>query len=135
MSNAYTDELSELNPAPADPGSAAQSNFEKIWRRLWARLDVAYAASIELDFADESTRVIGTLSGNLTLTTANLQAGRSMTVIITCDGTGRNLTLPSWIPQGGALPTSIAASKTGTLILDSDGSTNAAVRARWHVQP
>lgn len=135
MNNTYTDEFLELSPAIADPGAAAQANFEKTWARLYGRTDVAYAASIEIDFANESTRVIGTLSGNLTLTTANLQPGRSVVVIITADGSSRNFTLPAWIPQGSALPASIAANKKGTLTLFSDGTTDAEVRAIWQVQP
>ena len=135
MSNAYTDEFYELSPSPADPGAAAQANYEKIWARLYGRTDVAYAASIAIDFANETTRLIGTLSGNLTLTTANLQPGRSVVVVITADGSSRNLTLPAWIPQGSALPASIGAGKKGTLTLFSDGTTDAQVRAVWQVQP
>lgn len=138
MSNSFTDELTQLHDGSGpigDVGASFQGNAEKVWARLYGRMDVAYAAVIALDFDNESTRMIAPLAGNLQLTTANLAAGREMTVVIKGGGSPGTFTLPAWIPQDGALPTGIAAGKTGTLKLVSEGTTDAEVRATWRVEP
>jgi hypothetical protein len=135
MSNTFTAEFQTVSPAPADTGAAVQSNLEKIWQRLFGRLDVTYAASLVFDLSDGRTRIVSTLSGNLSITTTGLAAGREVEIVLKADGSTRSLSLEAWIPQGGALPTTLAAGKTGTLTLKSDGNTAAEIRAFWHVQP
>ena len=95
---------------------------------------IDYAASIEADFAAQSIGIV-TLTGVLTITTANLAAGRSFTLAIVGDGSERALTLPAWKFVGAAAPATIAASKTGILSLLSIGTTDGAVVAAWAVQP
>ena len=76
-----------------------------------------------------------TLSANTTFTTANLVAGRRVTVAIVCDGTGRTLTWPvGWTWVGATAPGSIAASKTGLLEIIPSTTANSGVIARWTVQ-
>ena len=95
---------------------------------------LAYAASIELDFDTAEANTVA-LTGNVTFTTANLAAGRRIRVYITCDATPRNFTFPGWKFVGAAAPASIAASKTAILELDSTGTTDGAVIARYFVEP
>lgn len=95
----------------------------------------AYAASVEVDFTGAMLQQIGTLTGNLTLTTSNRAAGRRATVVIRADGSSRTLTFPGWTWLGAAAPASIAANKTGLLELISTGTDDASVLARWTVQP
>jgi hypothetical protein len=138
MTNAFGDELEPIQIGGvnvADPGSAADADFRKTWARLYGRLDVPYAAIIAIDFDNEEARMIAPLTGDLELTTANLAPGRELEVVIRGGASGGNLTFPGWIPEGGALPTGIAAGKTGTLKLRSEGTTDADVRANWSVEP
>lgn len=138
MSNAFTDEFATIHDGSgpvANAGDAADADFRKAWARLYGRLDVPYAAIVALDFDDERTRMIAPLAGDLELTTANLAAGRELEVVIRGGASGGNFTFPAWIPEGGALPASIAAGKTGTLKLRSEGTTDADVRANWSVEP
>lgn len=87
-----------------------------------------FASSMVVDFATEAVMKI-TATGNLTLTTANLAAGRSKQVRILSDATPRTLTLPGWKAFGAALPTTTVANKVTRLTLASTGTTDAEVDA------
>jgi len=91
----------------------------------------AYAAVVNIDFTASRMMSIGTLTGDLELTTSNLVAGQGMTVRFTADGTARNLVFPAWKFYGTAAPTTITASATGVLALLCWGTTNADVDAVW----
>jgi uncharacterized protein YjiK len=93
-----------------------------------------YAATTNLDFALNSLTTV-TLAGNVTFTTSNLAAGRSVTVRVISDASLRTFAFPGWVFIGAAAPASIAASKTGVLTLTSFGTTDADVVAAWAVQP
>lgn len=84
----------------------------------------AYAASVEIDFADgQGVIQIGSLTGNLTLTTANRSAGLKKKVIILDDGTSRTLSLPSWRFMEAAAPGSTTINKIGVFeLLCTDGN-------------
>jgi hypothetical protein len=92
--------------------------------------------ALQLDFNQEQYVDVNTLQANLTLSSANLAAGRWIVVRIVSDGSVRNLTFPGgWVFVGAAAPANIAANKTGLLMLRSYGTTDANVVARWLVQP
>lgn len=74
------------------------------------------------------------LTGNITFTTSNLAAGRTVSLFISAAAL-RTFTFPSWIFVGAAAPASIAAGKAGVLTLTSTGTTDAAVYAAWAAQP
>jgi hypothetical protein len=96
---------------------------------------LTYASTTNIDFSLAGTRK-ESLTGNVTFTTSNLAAGRSVVVKILCDSSARTFTFPgSWIFVGAAAPTGIAANKTGILSLTAYGTTDADVVAAYAVQP
>lgn len=95
---------------------------------------VAYATTTNINFASASIQTIS-LTGNVTFTTSNLAAGRTVTIKISADGSTRNLTFPAWKFVGAAAPTSIAAGKTALLSLIAFDTTDASVIAAYSVEP
>lgn len=98
---------------------------------------LSYAASVALDFSvDLPTYRSIALTGNITLTTSNLGAGRRLEVRLAADGSSRTLTFPgTWKFIGSAVPASLDANKTAVLSLVSWGTTDANVTAIYHVEP
>ena len=92
------------------------------------------SGSVAIDFALAAFRTV-TLSGNITFTTSNLVAGKTVTIKILADGSTRTFTLPGWIFIGAAAPASIAANKTAILTLTSYSTTDGAVVAAYAVEP
>lgn len=96
--------------------------------------DVAYAATVNIDFAAAEYISIDDVTGNLTFTGSNYAAPRHIRVrVVESGGSSRALTFPTWTFVG-TKPTAIAANKTGLLELISYGSSAASVVARWTVQ-
>ena len=93
----------------------------------------ATTGTVDIDLNVSGLRTV-TLSGNLTITTSNKGAGKSVTGKILCDGTGRTLTFPSW-KWVCATPSSIAANKTGIFTVTFFGSAEADGVAAWAVEP
>ncbi|HUS37364.1 MAG TPA: hypothetical protein VM680_18600 [Verrucomicrobiae bacterium] len=101
-----------------------------------APLTLAYAATVNLDLASTVADVrTVTLAGNITFTTSNRQAGRSLALRIVGDGSIRNFVWPSWKTIGAALPASLAANKTALLRLESFGTADTDIVARYEVEP
>jgi hypothetical protein len=96
---------------------------------------ITYAADVELDMAalDGQVRTIS-LTGNLSLTSINRAAGRSVTLRLIADSTQRTLTFPSGWVFVGTKPANIAASKTGVLSLTFFGTASTDAVAAWGVQ-
>jgi hypothetical protein len=96
---------------------------------------ITYAATVDLDMSalNGTYRTIG-LSGNLTLTTSNLAAGRSMVLRLICDATTRTLTFPTDWKFVGTKPANIAASKTAVLSLSFFGTAGTDGVAAYAVQ-
>lgn len=96
---------------------------------------VTYAASVILDFVGTGMQKI-TLAGNITFTTANRAAGRSIAVIIVSDGSTRTFTFPAgWVPIGSGLPADIAANKTAVFSLTCTDGNDTGIIAAYAVQP
>jgi hypothetical protein len=100
-----------------------------------AQATITYAATVDLDLSAFNGRMRTiSLTGNLTLTSSNRTAERSVTLRLICDATLRTLTFPaSWIFLG-AKPTNIAASKVGILSLTFFGPADSDCVAAWGVQ-
>jgi hypothetical protein len=91
------------------------------------------AVNIDFDTALPSQKQV-TLNADATFTSANLGAGRGVSVRVICDGTNRNLNFPvGWIWLGGA-PTSIDAGTTGMFSAVCFGATDADVVAAWNAE-
>lgn len=75
------------------------------------------------------------LSGNVTYSSSNRAAGRTVTIKITCDGTLRTFTFPAWVFVGGAAPASIAANKRAILTVTFFDTTDAGAIAAYSVEP
>ena len=101
-------------------------------------VDVAYAATIDIDFAANNgkTLIVATLTGPVTFTFSNIAQGRAVSVDLLCDGTQRALTFPAATPFVGAKPSNIAANKAASLTFECrrSGATDASVRAACGVQ-
>lgn len=65
-------------------------------RRLIQEQTPAYSTTVAIDWADGISVVVGTLTGNVTVTSANEVPGQVMSVVFTQDGTGsRSVTWPA----------------------------------------
>jgi hypothetical protein len=93
-----------------------------------------YAATSNLDFSGADYIQI-TLAGNITFTTSNRAAPKSITVFIVGDGSTRNLTFPAgWIFVGGTAPTTLAAGKVGVLTATCRGVNDSDIIFAYAVQ-
>ena len=75
------------------------------------------------------------LAGNITFTTSNRAAGRSVTVRLSAGGSSRTLAFPAWVFVGATAPTSLASGKTGLLTVTFFDTTDAGAVAAWAAQP
>lgn len=101
-------------------------------------IDLAYTATINIDFAAYNNRliVIGTLTGNLSITFSNIVRGCQVTVILTSDGSNRTITYPGSTPFVGAKQTLLLANKImiAGFTVYSSGGNDAAVLATSALQ-
>lgn len=118
-----TGKVLTTSTASITSGRVSAANF------IPAHSAIAYAGSVAVDFAGDGLHTIA-LTGNLTLTSSNLAAGRTVTIRLACDGTARTLSFPSWKFVGGA-PSTLAASKTAVITMTSFGTTDADVVAAY----
>lgn len=98
---------------------------------------ITYGASIQLEFATtaKTTQTI-TLTGDLTLTTANLASGRCKFLRLVGHTSEVDLAFPAgWKFVNSAAPSTLAANKVALLFLLAFGTTDAAVVASYAVQP
>ncbi len=95
---------------------------------------LTYAATTNIDFTAANFRT-ETLTGNVTFTTSNLAAGRSVTIRIIGDSSTRTLTFPAWKFVGAAAPASLAANKVAILTITSFGATDANCIAAYSAEP
>jgi hypothetical protein len=122
------------SPKPADGSNILLQKIVRSAEAAQAGIEtLTYAASVAVDFATAEDKTI-TLSGNMTLTSAGLAAGREVSLRIIADGSTRSLSFPSGWTFIGSEPTDIAANKTGVLSLKSYGSTDADIVAAWAVE-
>jgi len=97
-------------------------------------LAISYASTVTLDLSTNNLQTLA-LTGDVTINTSNLAAGRAKQVIVSADSTARNISWPAgWVWIGSAAPASIAASKTAMLTLIPTSTTDASVKAFWSVQ-
>lgn len=130
-----TPTLANLNALVSDADVAVLAGNTFTARQVMPGVTLSQTATTNaLDFSSNDVQTI-TLSGNTTFTTSNLAAGRSKTVIITCDGSTRTLTFPAWVFVGSAAPANIAASKKAVLTISATGATDAGCVAAYAVQP
>lgn len=110
------------DPGPAGPaGSSTHSTL-------------AYAVTVDIDFLLADYRTLS-LTGNVTFTTSNRAAPRTVSIRIICDATPRTYVFPAgWIFVGGAAPSGIAASKTAILTATCFGANDADIVAAYAVQ-
>jgi len=96
---------------------------------------ITYAATVDLDMASHNAGYFTiSLTGNLTFTTSNRAAGRTVTLRLICDGTQRTLTVPADWKFVGSKPANIAASKTAILSLSYFGTADTDCVAAYAVQ-
>lgn len=93
---------------------------------------LTYAATTDIDFNLAAYRTLA-LTGNVTFTTSNRAAAKSVTVKILCDGTPRTFTFPAWKFMSTA-PTGIAAGKTGILSVTAFGANDSDCVAAYAVE-
>lgn len=93
-----------------------------------------YAASMAIDFNGNGFRTV-TLTGNVTFTTSNRAAGRSVTYKINPGASARTPTFPAGWVWIGATPTTFTASKIGILTVTCWGTADTDVTASYNEQP
>lgn len=109
--------------AVGNQGPAGQDSF----------LEVAYAATINLDFTADNFKATS-LTGNLTFTTSNRTAARSIAFLLRADGSNRTLTFEAWTWLH-SVPTHINANKQGILSLSCFGTAISDIFASYAEQP
>lgn len=100
-----------------------------------APASLTYSGTTNLDFASTNQTRTLALTGNVTFTTSNRVAGRSLQIIITADGSTRTLSFPAWKFLGTAAPANLAAGKTAVLSLYCTSTTDASIIATYVVEP
>jgi hypothetical protein len=122
------------SPKPADGSNILLQKLVRAAEAAQAGIEaLTYAASVQVDFGTAEDKTI-TLSGDLALTSAGLEAGREVSIRVIADGSTRTLSFPSGWTFIGSEPSDIAANKTGVLSLKSYGSADADVVAAWAVE-
>lgn len=122
-----------------DLKTAMQSAISALPACCEARVEaLEYAATMELDFDGEKYQTV-TLTGDVDFATSiNRPAAgsaKSIVVIITCDGSDRNLAFnANWIAIGND-PATITASKVAVLSLTAIGPAETDVLRAYNVQP
>jgi len=99
-----------------------------------AHSTLTYAGTTALDFDNDNFRTI-TLTGNITFTTSNRGAPKSITVKIIGDSSLRTFTFPAWKFVGAAAPASLAASKVALMTLTCFGSADTDIIAAYAAEP
>lgn len=99
-----------------------------------AHSTLAQAAPTVLDFSGNDHRSV-TLSGDITFSTSNRAAPRTLVIRIVGDGSIRAFTFPAWVFIGAAAPASIAANKVAILSLTCFGANDTDIIAAYAVQP
>jgi len=85
------------------------------------------ASPTEIDFASDDYRSL-TLTGDVTFSTANREAPRTVSIRIIAGASNRNYTFPAgWKFVGGATPTQILANKIAILTITCFGTTDSDV--------
>lgn len=96
---------------------------------------ITYGATVDLDMASRNGGYFTiSLTGDLTFTTSNRAAGRTVTLRLICDATQRTLTMPAGWVFVGSKPANIAASKTAILSLSFFGTADSDCVAAYGVQ-
>jgi len=95
---------------------------------------LTYAATTDIDFTLADYRSLA-LTGNVTFTTSNRAAPRTVTIKILADASIRTFTFPAWKFVGAAAPASIAASKTAVLTVTAFGTADTDIVAAYAVEP
>ena len=112
-------------------------NPASVLPRTIEMVNIAYSATINIDFAENAGKVlvVDTLTGDLTFTFSNIAQGRKVSVDLLCGSTQRSLTFPGSTPFYGPKPSNIAASKAARVAFECvRGTTEAGVRAAYGVQ-
>lgn len=98
---------------------------------------LTYGATTTVDFSSSAASAqTVSLTGNVTLASSNLAAGRTKALRLVADSSTRTLSFPaSWIFTGATRPTDLPANKTARLNLESWGTTDADVIACYSAEP
>jgi hypothetical protein len=99
---------------------------------LWQSA-LTYSATTNIDIAGSPVQTLA-LTGNVTFTTSNRAAAKSIQVIVTADASQRTLTFPANWVWLGTKPANIAANKTGMLSIYCRGTAESDIIAAWGVQ-
>lgn len=116
-------------------GTAAQAATGDFAPTTFTPGTITYGATVDLDMAALAGgyRTIS-LTGALTFTTSNRASGRTVTLRLICDATGRALTFPAGWVFVGTKPSTIAASKTAVLSITFFGTADSDCVAAYGVQ-
>lgn len=97
---------------------------------------LATTGTVNLDMSqlNETYQIIN-LTGTITFTTSNREAGRYVTIKLVAGGSSRNLNFPGWTFVGAAAPTSLAANKIAIITVTFFDNTDANAVAAYAAQP
>jgi hypothetical protein len=124
-----TDTLSVVNASVTGTLTASKSEL--------TQATLSYAATTDIDFATVTgTYQTISLTGDVTFTTSNRAAGRSVVARILSNDSDRNFTFPAgWKFLGTLAPTSITANKTAILSITLFGTEDSDAVCAYSVEP
>jgi hypothetical protein len=115
-------------------GALTVQDFVTLYNLAFTQAALTYAATTDIDFNGRGQQTLS-LTGDVTFTTSNRAAGKSVSLKILADASIRNFTFPAWKFVGAAAPASIAANKTAILTLTSFGANDSDIVAAYAEEP
>lgn len=95
---------------------------------------LSYAATTDIDMEGSPFQKLA-LTGNITFTTSNKAAGKIVRLLLSSDGSSRNLTFPVGWTFLIAAPTALAANKSALMVIHCTSTADAGVFVTYQVQP
>jgi hypothetical protein len=116
-------------------GTAATTDATAYQPRTLEVVNVAYAATVDIDFASYAGKivVVGTLTGNIQFTFSNIAAGRNCAISVVADSSARTITVPANSPYF-ANTKIVTAFKVARISLECIGATEALVHIGFILQ-
>lgn len=117
------------------------TNYNTTWGNIPSETPIVQALTpttgfVNLDFSNVHNKYLThDLTGDVTYTTSNVSAGKTVTIRVKANGAQRLLVFPSWVFVGNLEPASIASGKTAILTVTFFGGADHDAVAAWAVEP
>lgn len=115
-------------------GTSTNANFTAL-STYYSQSVLTPSTSVAIDFSGRDWQILNNAT-NVTLTTSNERAGKTINLMIFNDSISRTLTTPAgWVAGNAPIPTGLTANKLTTLTLVCTGNTEASTICFTSQQP